>query len=349
MNPFSVFSLKTYALVLLSCALLAACQKPEPTSFQEPAQIEASTPQTLDLTDVCQKIGKNMSEINAQRTTFALEQINQDLKLCLPLLDFQQQKHLLRLSNQMYRDFLAVERSPQQQRAFESYALEMAQHPTIQQNLFEQMTLRDQYLIKHQGQSYVELFNAGEGQVHYRRTPEYLAKIFAPYLPAAEREFIEHLASQNQYPAVVGKQVKIDAKDIVDRALYWENYLQQYPQSSYHQDARQLLNLYSTLLFIGLDNQAVYDGDHVQSNYLEEIERLAEFKSSNLTKQARLFLDFIQMSPEQRTTQIPLSQSARRAHADALLQKQLAQFLKLKVILPHQGKDCLSDAICLAR
>lgn len=117
------------------CALLAACQKPEPVSFQEPAQIEASSTQTLDLTDLCQKIDKNMSEIDAQRTTFALEQINQDLKLCLPLLGFQQQKHLLGLSNKMYHDFLSVERTPQQQRAFESYALEMAQHPTIQQSL----------------------------------------------------------------------------------------------------------------------------------------------------------------------------------------------------------------------
>ena len=53
-----------------------------------------------------------MSEIDAQRTTFALEQINQDLKLCLPLLGFQQQKHLLGLSNKMYHDFLSVERTP---------------------------------------------------------------------------------------------------------------------------------------------------------------------------------------------------------------------------------------------
>ena len=69
-----------------------------------------------------------------------------------------------------------------------------------------------------------------KGQVHYRCSPEYLAKIFAPYLPVAEQEFIEHLAIQNQYPAVIGGQVKIDAKEIADRALYWESYLQQYPK-----------------------------------------------------------------------------------------------------------------------
>ena len=350
MNHSSLFSLKPYALIFM-CALLAACQKPEPVSFQEPAQIEASSTQTLDLTDLCQKIDKNMSEIDAQRTTFALEQINQDLKLCLPLLGFPQQKHLLGLSNKMYHDFLSVERTPQQQRAFESYALEMAQHPTIQQSLFEQLTIRDQYLIKHQGQSYVELFDAGEGQVHYRRSPEYLAKIFAPYLPVAEQAFIEHLATQNQYPAVIGSQVKIDAKEIADRALYWESYLQQYPKSSYHQDARHLLNLYSTLLFIGLDTQRVYDGYTVQSNYLEEIERLAALKNSIVTDQARLFLKFVALSPEQRAAQIilPASAHAQRLGADQLLQRQLAHFIQLRMVQPDQGKDCLSDAICLER
>lgn len=333
------------------CVFLAACQKPEPVNFQEPTQVEASSTQSVDLTALCQKIEKNMSEIDAQRTTFALEQINQDLKLCLPLLDLQQQKRLLGLSNKMYRDFLYVERTPQQQRAFESYVLEMAQHPTIQQSLFEQLTARDQYLIKHQGQSYVELFDAGEGQVHYRRNPEYLAKIFAPYLPVAKQVFIEHLAAQNQYPAVLGHQVKIDAKEITDRALYWESYLQQYPKSSYRQDARHLLHLYSTLLFIGLDDQAVYDGNNVQSNYLDEIERLSELKNSVLTDQARLFLKFIKMSPEQRTAQIVLPASAHAQHlsADQLLQAQLAHFIQLRVVQLDQGKDCLSDAICLER
>lgn len=349
-NHFSFFSLKTYTLIFL-CVMLAACQKPEPVSFQEPARIEASSSQTMDLTDLCQKIGKNMSEIDAQRTTFALEQINQDLKLCLPLLDFQQQKHLLSLSNKMYSDFLAVDRTPQQQRAFESYALEMAQHPTIQQSLFEQLTLRDQYLIKHQGQSYVELFDAGEGEVHYRRSPEYLAKIFAPYLPVAEQAFIEHLAAQNQYPAVIDHQVKIDAKEIADRALYWESYLRQYPQSSYHQDARHLLNLYSTLLFIGPNTQAVYDGYTVQSSYLEEIERLAELKNSVVTDHARLFLKFIELSPEQRTAQIilPASTHPQRLGAEQLLQTQLAHFIQLRMVQSDQGKDCLNDAICLNR
>lgn len=333
------------------CGGLTACQKPEPIGFEEqPAETAASSTQAMDLTQLCQKLDVKMSEINAQRTTFALEQINQDLKLCLPLLDFQQQKHLLHLSNLMYQDFLAVTRTPQQQRAFESYALEMAQHPTIQQELFEQLTPRDQYLIKHQGQSYVELFDAGEGQLRYRRSPEYLAKIFAPYLPAAEREFIERLAEQNQYPAVVDHQIKVDAKQIADRALYWEDYLKQYPQSSYRQDAHYLFNLYRSLLFIGLPTQFVYDGEMVQGGYLEEIQRLAGLAPSSLTQQARRFLTFIELRSEQRTSDMrAMTSTVKSLPPDQQLQQQLARYLDLAIIQPDQSKDCLSDSICLAR
>lgn len=111
------------------------------------------------------------------------------------------------------------------------------------------------------------------------------------------------------------------------------------------------MNLYSTLLFIGLDTQRVYDGYTVQSNYLEEIERLAALKNSIVTDQARLFLKFVQLSPEQRAAQIilPASAHAQRLGADQLLQRQLAHFIQLRMVQPDQGKDCLSDAICLER
>ena len=93
---------------------------------------------------------------------------------------------------------LKVDRTEFQQRAFEQYALEMAQHPTIQQAHFQQLTPRDQYLLKHKNQAYVELLDLGNGNLQYRRSPEYLARIFAPYPPAAEKAFIENLAEQNK-------------------------------------------------------------------------------------------------------------------------------------------------------
>ena len=46
---------------------------------------------------------------------------------------------------------------------------------------------------------------------------------------------------------------------------------------------------------------------------------------------------------------LPASAHAQRLGADQLLQRQLAHFIQLRMVQPDQGKDCLSDAICLER
>ncbi len=64
--------------------LLIGCQKPEPQTYlPEQVQKQSQQDETVDLNVIMQKnLEKNMLAINAERTTFALEQINQDLKLC---------------------------------------------------------------------------------------------------------------------------------------------------------------------------------------------------------------------------------------------------------------------------
>ncbi|MCG4607505.1 hypothetical protein L0O74_14355, partial [Bifidobacterium longum] len=70
-------------------------------------------------------------------------------------------------------------------------------------------------------------FDAGKGMLKYRRSPEYLAKIFAPYMPQAEQIFIENLAAQNMMPVFVEKTLMIEPHEIATRALFWEEYLNQ--------------------------------------------------------------------------------------------------------------------------
>lgn len=329
---------------LAGCILLASgCQQqPEPQPVKEQLEHQQEQHETVDLTLMCQKIKKNMADINDQRTTFALEQINQDLKVCLPLLTLAQQKELLQLSTEMYHKFLKVERTPAQQLAFESYAFDMAQHPTIHQSHFEQLTLRDQYLLKHQGQAYVELSDAGSSQLKYRRSPEYLARIFAPYMPEAEKVFIENLANQNIETAVINHTLQIEPFEITRRALFWEDYVQKYPQSSYIRDAKNLLAQYQQYLFIGTSKSPVSDSYtdrySVQVSSWEEIEKLAGAGHSSLTQQAKKFLNFYSMSEEQRAKSIPSSHHLTP-------EQQLSRYLNLQQ--PASHKDCLSDAVCM--
>lgn len=333
---------------------LGGCQKPEPPPIPEPVAQKSEADEPVNLSVLCQAIEKNMLAINSQRTTFALEPINQDLKLCLPLSTFEQQKHLLLLSNKMYKNFLAVDRTTAQQTAFEAYVFDSAQHPTIQQAHFEQLNLRDQYLLKHKGQAYIGIFESSNGQIHYRRSPEYLAKIFAPYMPEAEQVFIENLAAQNTQPVFAENHLIIEPHDIATRALFWETYLIQYPQSSYRQDAEYLLQIYSLFLFQGMSSAPVSDRYidelSIQSSVLDEIKQLATLKNSHLALQAQKFIHFLQLSEEQRLKEIPvrLNEKERQSKNENLLsQKQLQHYLGLKNLNLSETRDCFSDAVCL--
>ncbi|WP_174560245.1 hypothetical protein [Acinetobacter bouvetii] len=349
----TIFSVKRCFPFILFLFLLG-CQKPEPQPMPEQVQKQEQQDETVDLSVLCKNIEKNMAAINSERTTFALEQINQDLKLCLPLSTFTVQQHLLALSNQMYDNFLTVDRTPPQQSAFEDYAFELSQHPTIQQQHFEQLTLRDQYLLKHKGQAYVELFDAGKGLVHYRRSPEYLAKIFAPYMPRAEQVFIENLATQNINPVFVEQTLAIEPHEVVTRALFWEEYLKQYPKSSYRRDAEYLLQMYSLFLFIGLPDSPVSDNYldkyDIQNTSLDEIEKLAQVKHSHLAVQAQKFLQFLQLSEPQRLKETSVQLSAQESPSEnknLLVRKQLEQYLGLQHLSLSPTRDCFSDAVCL--
>lgn len=339
-------SIFKYGLVLSSLLFVGACQQPsEPQLEIEQAELKATLSPEHDFTLMCQNIEKNMAQINDQRTTFALEQINQDLKVCLPLMELTEQKHLMQHSTEMYQRFLNVERTEFQQRAFEQYSLEMAQHPTIQQSHFEQLTSRDQYLLKHKGQAYVELLDLGDGQLHYRRSPEYLARIFAPYLPAPEKTFIENLAEQNAEPVLINNRLQIEAADIAARGLFWEDYLQTYPQSSYTQDAKYLLKQYTYFLFRGTEASPVSadyrDRYSVDTSHLETIIGLSRGQKSTLSTQARLFLEFLDMSPEQRQQALP-ENFRNRSEAEQIL-----YYAQISPPSQNYEKNCFRDAICL--
>lgn len=325
--------------------LLAGCeQQPEPQPLKEPLEHSHARHDAVDLSALCQNLEKNMKEINNQRTTFALEQVNHDLKVCLPLQPLAKQQQMLQHSNEMYRNFLQVSRTAPQQMAFEQYAFDIAQHPTIHQSHFEQLTIRDQYLLKHQGQAYVELADSASSNVHYRRSPYYLAKIFSPYMPEAERVFIENLALQNIEPAFANQSLRIEPFEIARRALFWEDYIRTYPQSTYRKDAQHLLYQYKLFLFKGLKKTPVSsnyaDPQDVQASTIEELHKMSSLQHSELTRQASRFLQFLDMNGEQRI------QSAGGQTGLSPWQ-QLELYLNLRNPAPHYKQDCFSDAICL--
>lgn len=59
----------------------------------------------------------------------------------------------------------------------------------IKKKLFDQLGTRDQYLIQHEGQAYIELLYQGEGMFTYRRQPNYLVDVLLKPYPLTKKSF----------------------------------------------------------------------------------------------------------------------------------------------------------------
>ncbi|MEJ5138835.1 MULTISPECIES: hypothetical protein [Acinetobacter] len=341
-------------LVILSCMVVIACQKPTTDIVKESKEAPQKENPIPDLTQICQNLKNEMLAINAKRTTLAIEQVNQDIRMCLPLMKPAEQMELMHQSKRMYQQFLQIERTSEQQQAFENYALDQAAYPTIQQSKFEQLNLRDQYLLRHKGQAYIELSEQTDDKIVYRRSPQYLAKVFAPYLTAPEQVFIENLADQNTKPLFKNHKPDIDAEEIAKRAKFWQEYLQTYPTSPFLHDAQFLKNAYSSLLFLGTEEAPISTSFENQTDIDAAswlvIERLAKSNDGELSAQAKKFVHFLAMSKEQRQQKIQISEKERTKLENIpqlLALSQLNQYLNLSPIdFKHVKKDCFSDAIC---
>lgn len=336
--------------MLILCTLLSACQEPIPPeeTKQEIRHQYSTTHVAPDLDAICHNLKKEMQQMSAKRTTFALEEINNDIRLCLPLVTEEEQKHLMRLSDKMYHNFLTVDRDPEQQHAFDQYAFDQSPFPTIQQSHFEQLHMRDQYLLRHKGQAYIQLNDQGSGKTTYTRNSQYLAKVFAPYFPDAEKVFMIELGDQNQSPVLNKKTLLINPHEALKRALFWENYLNKFPKSPFKQDAQYLLNAYSNFFFLGSPDSPVsinFEGEiDIQATSLNEIQQLATNENSQLADQARRFLEFINLSSAQRTKLSSASNKYLNPNS------QLRDYLNLQSFdFDHTiSRDCFKDAICHA-
>src|SRR5690606_34989908 len=118
------------------------------------------------------------------------------------------------------------------------------------------------------------------------------------------------------------KRLQIEAADIAARSLLWEDYLKTYPESSYKRDAEYLLKQYTYFLFRGTEVSPVSedyrDRYAVDTSHLETIIGLSSGQKSTLSTQARQFLEFLDMNPQQRQQALP-ADYRNRSDAEQIL------------------------------
>ncbi|MEB3755026.1 hypothetical protein [Acinetobacter sp. MD2(2019)] len=345
-----------FACLFFSGLLLVICgcrQQSKPT-----IQEQASAPKTTTVS-LCDDLNTQIQKINNQSDLAALEKINQNIQHCLPQLSFEDKKQLIYATTNMYQRFLATNRTPEQQAAFEQYAINNSINPAFRQNYLANFNPRDRYLIEHQGEAFYELYDIGDGTIIYRRQPNYLLKLFAPSLPEAERVFIENLAQQNQLSIISNGNLDLSWSEISRRAQFWQDYIQHYPNSSFIDDAQRLKFKYSQFLFHGTRNFPVstsyLNESDIYPEALNEIKLLAQQSPSALGKQAQKFLEFTTLTTSQRDQQIPyeLSPAEQRSEQSRMIKtnRQLDLYMRLFDPLAldgtHIARDCLIDAICI--
>lgn len=340
--------------MLMLVLLIAGCHQPPSEPHQEESQPHVSQKTVISL---CSLLNQQMQNISNTSSIQDLQYVNQQLEQCLPQLPLSQRQELLYASTSMYQRFLATDRSTEQQRAFDQYAMNDNTYST---SYLSELSPRDRYLLQHQGDTaYYEVYDSGDTGIMYRRQPKYLLHIFAPYLPKAEQIFIENLAAQNEFPILSSNGFNASWSEISKRALFWQNYVSRYPDSTLIDDAQRLKFKYAQFLFHGVSSAPVssnYLGEeNIYPEALEEIKYLAARDSSSLGQQAKKFLHFIQLPLKQRDENIPveLSPSEQRSPQSETIKaiRQLDHYMGLYDPLAldstHINRDCLSDAICI--
>ncbi|HCE0757096.1 TPA: hypothetical protein NER70_003735, partial [Acinetobacter baumannii] len=241
---------KILMMSMCSALLLAGCNK---TSQQDQtvSKEQKSTAQkaTEQRDSSCLQIMVAMHTINQNSKIEDLNQINEKLKTCVPSLKNEEQLKLIEASTAMYQRFIKQDYTDKTARAFEAFGYAVLEQKQdlkkvmqSQKKLFAQLSPRDQYLLQHEGQAYIELLYQGEGMFTYRRQPNYLVDVFSKTLPADQKEFLSRMAKDNQDIFYNDGALAVSWKELTERALFWEKFIQKYPKSYFINDAKLLFN-----------------------------------------------------------------------------------------------------------
>lgn len=347
-----------------SALLLSGCNK---TSQQDQAvsKEQKSTEQkpVSKQNNSCIEIHAAIQKINQNSKIEDLNQINEKLKTCVPSLKNDEQLKLIDASTAMYQRFIKQDYTDKTARAFEAFGYAVLEHKQqdlkkviqTQKKLFDQLSPRDQYLLQHNGEAYIDLLYQGEGMFTYRRQPNYLVDVFSKALTADQKEFLTRMAKDNQDIFYNDGALAVSWKELTERALFWEKFIQKYPKSHFISDAKLLFNEYRYFIFFGLDNTPVSDeyapNTWFDKDALEQIRFLSTQNQSILAKPAQRFLKFIATPVEERNKQFKIDLTEKNGDKKSNYQithEQLEQLLKFDSPWNTEVyRDCHIDAVCI--
>ena len=283
----------------------------------KPAPLEKSATKTTTATDstldakTCLALSDAMKKVDDTSKIEAIYAIQKQLKACLPTASNAEVLNLLKDYQAMYGRFLAIDSDinaentdPQVAQAYYDVMSALEMDEQVPAEALNKLSPRTRYLISLiKSEANVRARNLGEGFYTFAHDLQAMADIFTPYLRPDQKAFIGRMAKDNQEVFWSDAAVTITFDELIEQAIFWENYIQRYPSGYAVQDAKVLLNLYRYVIFFGSDNTRWTDNEireFIKPDYKQMIVALTKRPNSVLAKDAENYLNFMALSDSER-------------------------------------------------
>ena len=347
-----------------SDALSEANEAKNTEQVNKQASLEESATKTNTATDsaldakTCLALSKSMGKVDNSSKIDAIYAIQKQLTACLPTASNAEVLNLLKDYQAMYERFLwqetDISNSEFDQDFFDVMnALEEGEK--VAEEKLKNLSPRVRYLIGLiQNDADVRVYNLGEGYYAFNHDLKAMADIFTPYLRQDQKAFIQQMAKDNQDIFLSDAAITTSFEELVERAVFWEDYITRYPNGYAVQDAKMLLDSYRYYLFFGSDNTGWTDDDireFLEPEYKQTMVALSKRPNSILAKDATNYLNFMALSDSERQKLYPApstDEDGDEMHYRSMTYYRLNQAMQIPSIWHTDGdnRECLEGLFC---
>lgn len=314
----------------------------------------ALSEKTLKEQLICSKLEDTINAIDNKSEIEDIHAVQHQLTACLPVATNAEALQWLEEYQAMYERFLSVD-SAIDNSGFYALMRTMEEDQKITVAQLKEVSPRVRYLVSLiRSNSDVRVRYLGESDYEFHHDLMAMADVFTPYLPDDQSEFIQRMAQDNQALFWFDDAIAISFEELVKRAVFWEDFMNRYPQSSFYDDAKALLGMYRYILFSGSENIQWIDDD-IRKFYLLRDERLmrqlAERTDSQLAQDVQKLSIFMEQSDSERLKRYPIPNKDDNGHE--IDERNSAQYQLHKALdlsspwTAIQDRNCLTGIICV--
>ena len=326
-------------------------------SVDKSTKLEITNNSAVDA-KTCLALSKSMQKVDNTSKIEAIYAIQKPLQSCLPTASNAEVLNLLKSYQAMYERFLWEEtdlNSAEFDQDFFDVMNVLEQGEKAPEEKLKNLSPRVRYLIGLiQHGADVRVYNLGEGYYAFSHDLKAMADIFTPYLRPDQKAFIQRMAKDNQDIFWSDAAITTSFEELVERAVFWEDYITRYPNGYAVKDAKILLDLYRYSLFFGSDNTGWTDDaihEFIEPKYKQTVVALTKRPNSILAKDATNYLNFMALSDSERQELYPAPSTNEDGYEMddwTRIHEQLNQAMQIPPIwkIGSSNRECLNGLFC---